>query len=72
MSGRHTGIVTHLDVDSDHGEITAPGMGPHSCTASELRRIGADKLGVAVEFEFGALAGGNSGAVRLSLGGMPR
>ena len=51
--GRHTGIVTHLDAELDHGEITAPGFGPHSCTVAELRRIGADKLGAVVEFAFG-------------------
>ena len=70
MTARYTGTVSFID--ENNAEITAPGMGPHSCAPADLRRCGADRLGAVVEFEFGVLAGGNSGAVNLSRPGMPR
>jgi hypothetical protein len=69
MTGRHTGVVCHLDEATGYGEIAVVGMQPVSVDFAALRRCGADKLGAVIDFEHGVLAGGTSGAVNLTARG---
>ena len=62
---RHTGTVSHLDPATGYGELAVEGRQPVAVDRAELRRVGADKLGVIVDFEDDVLPGGHSGAVRL-------
>jgi hypothetical protein len=49
-----------------YGELAVEGRQPVAVDCAGLRRLGADKLGVIVDFEDGVLPDGHSGAMRLS------
>jgi hypothetical protein len=67
MTGRHTGVVCHLDEATGYGELAVQGMQPVSVDFAALRRCGADKLGAVVDFEFGVYGpAGISGATNLT------
>jgi len=66
---RYTATVCYIDEASGYAELDHPGMQPVSADLSELRRIGADKIGEAVSFVHGTTLKGASGAVRLAKAG---
>ena len=42
MTGRHTGIVSHIYADTNYGEITAPGFGPQALLPGQYARLMED------------------------------
>lgn len=67
-AARYTGVVSHLDEATGFAEISVTGMQPVMAEFAALKRIGADKLGVVVDFSHGVLVGKNeiSGAVDIT------
>ncbi|HYU13853.1 MAG TPA: hypothetical protein VEK82_14845 [Stellaceae bacterium] len=63
MSGRHSGRVCYLDPAGAFGEIAVTGMVPVAVDGDALRRVNADAIDVVVDFSFGVLPNGTSGAV---------
>ena len=68
MTPRYTGIVSHLDDATNFGEVDPHGAHlPIPVSRADLRRIGADKVGTVVSFEFGVPAGTSGGAVNVKV-----
>ena len=67
MTPRYSGCITFWSTADGFAEITTPGHGPLVAYADELRSGGVvPKIGARVDFEIGATARGNTGAINIT------